>query len=144
MNKSISLLVIADSQEAKIFEKIGDKNFDLHFISKIEAELDSNHEKPGRTFNSTGSIRHAIEPHTDRRQVEKHKFAEKISHALVELEKEKHFEGFILLASNKMLEELDHTLSEQLKHKITHKLAKDLIEFSTADLKEYLEKHLYN
>lgn len=142
MNKSISLLVIADSHEAKIFEKIGDKNFDLHLVSKLEAELDSDHEKPGRTFNSSGSVRHAIEPHTDRRQVEKHKFAEKISHTLIELEKVNRFDGLIILASHKMLAELDHVLSDQLKHKITHRLAKDLIDFTTTDLKEYLEKHL--
>ena len=142
MNKSISLLVIADSHEAKFFEKIGNKNFDLHLISKIEAELDTNHEKLDSTFNSTGFIRHSVEPHTDRRQVEKHRFAEKISHALIELEKGRKFEGLILLASHKMLAELDHVLADQLKRKITHRLAKDLIDFTTANLKEYLEKHL--
>lgn len=141
MKKQTAFLVIANSHEAKIFEKIGDKKFDLNLICEITADLDSNHEKPGRTFNSTGSIRHGIEPHTDRRQVEKHKFAEKISETLFELDKEKHCDGLILMASHKVLEEIDKTLSHQLKQKITHKLAKDLIEFRDNELKEYLEKN---
>lgn len=139
MKKPISLVVIADSQEAKIFEKIGDKEFDLNLISELKADLDSNHEKPGRTFNSTGSLRHGIEPHTDRRQVEKHKFAEKISETLFELEKAKHVDGLILLASHKVLEEIRKTLDHQLQTKITHKLAKDLIEYTPNELKEYLK-----
>lgn len=140
MKKLISLVVIADSQAAKIFEKIGDKNFDLHLICKIEAELDSNHEKPGRSFNSASSLRHAVEPHTDRRQVEKHKFAEKISHILEEKEKEKSYDGLIILASHKLLEEIEKTLNDQLKQKITHKLAKNLIELTDKELEEYLEE----
>lgn len=139
MKKPISLLVIANAHEAKIFEKVGHEKITLNFICNIEAELDSNHEKAGRTFNSTGSIRHGIEPHTDRRQVEKHEFAKKISKTLEELEKETYFDGLILMASHKMLEEIDNSLNHQLKEKITHKLAKDLTEYTTEEIKEYLE-----
>ena len=142
MKITTSLVVIADSQEARIFEKIGNKKFELNFIHKIEAELDSNHEKPGRTFNNTGSVRHAIEPHTDRREVEKHHFAEKISKSLFEMEKSKQFEGLVLVVPHKMLEEMDKTLTDHLREKITHKLTKNLMEFSNAEIKEYLEKNL--
>ena len=141
MNNKTSLVVIADSHNAKFFEKIGDQNFDLKFVCALEAELDFDHEKAGRTFNSTGSIRHGIEPHTDRRQVEKHDFAEKISDKLLEIEKEKPVDGLILMASHKVLEEIEKTLNDQLKKKVTHKLAKNLIEFSNDELKEYLEKN---
>jgi len=142
MKKLASLVVTADSQQAKIFEKIGDKKFDLNLICKIEAELDSNHEKPGRSFNSTGSLRHAIEPHTDRRQVERHKFAEKISHTLMTLEKERHFDELILIAPHKIMEEIEKTLNNQLKQKIPHKLTKNLVEFTDNEIIEYLEKNL--
>lgn len=142
MNKPTSLVVVADSHEAKIFEKIGHKIFDFNLICKIEADLDSNHEKPGRSFNSTGSLRHAIEPHTDRRLVEKHKFAEKISHTLQELEKTKSVDGLILIASHKVLEEIEKTLGNHLQHKVTHQVAKNLLEFTDAEIKSYLSENL--
>lgn len=142
MNKPTSLLVVADSHNAKIFEKIGAKVFDLNLICEMEAELDSGHEKLGRSFNSTGSIRHAIEPHTDRRQVEKHDFAKRISDKLLEIEKEKHCDSLILIASHKVLEEIEETLNDQLKKKVTNKLAKNLIEFTHNELKEYIENSL--
>ena len=146
-----SLVVVADSKKARIFEKIGhkknNKKFDLNIICEIDAELDSQHEKPGRTFNSIGSLsmgslRHAIEPHTDRRQVEKHKFAEKISNNLAELEKDISFDSLILIASHKVLEEIEKTLTDQLGQKTTHKLAKNLVAFADNEIKEYLENNL--
>lgn len=142
MKKSTSLLIIANAHEAKIFEKIGDKIFDLNLLKEINAELDSNHEKPGRTFNSTGYIRHGIEPHTDRREVERHKFAAEISHFATELEKTNHYDGIIVIASHKILAELEATLDNQLQKKITHRLAKDLHEFSNTELKKYLHTAL--
>lgn len=142
MNKLTSLVVVANSHKAKIFEKIGHKTFDLNLIYEIEADLDSDHEKPGRSFNSTGSLRHAIEPHTDRRLVEKHKFAEKISHNLQELEKTKSIDGLILIASHKILEEIEKTLGNHLKQKITQQFAKNLLEFTNAEIKNYLSENL--
>jgi protein required for attachment to host cells len=141
MNKKISLVLIANSTEAKFFEKTGNIKFELDLICEAVAELDSNHEKPGRAFSS-GSLRHAIVPHTDRRLVEKHHFAEKISQIIAEIEKERKFDGLILMGSHKILEELEKTLSNPLKKKITHKLAKDIIEFNKNEVKEYLEKNL--
>lgn len=142
MKKQNTFVIIASAKEAKIFEKIGDKNFDLNLLCDIEAELDSNHEKPGRSFESVGALRHGIEPHTDRREVERHKFAKKISDSLSQLQKEKHCDGLILFASHKMLEELDHALDHELKKKIIHKMAKELMEFTNHELKEYIQKNL--
>lgn len=138
MKKPTSLVLIADGQMAKIFEKIGSQKFDLNLLSEMESELDTNHEKPGRTQNSSGTLRHGFAPHTDRRDVERHKFAEKISAALDELEREKKFDGVILIASHKILSEVEKTLSSGLKQKITHKLAKDLVEYKKDELEKYL------
>ncbi len=141
--KPTSLVVTADSHNARIFERIGSgKKFDFHLLYEVEAELDSNHEKPGRSFTSYSTFRHAVEPHTDRRQVEKHKFAEEISQILLQLENEKHCDGLILVASHKVLEELEKTLSDKLKKKITHRLAKNLLEFKDQEIEEYLEENL--
>lgn len=144
MNKKISLLVIADSQEAKIFERISTKQnpaFELNLISKLDAELDTNHEKRDSGHNSVGSAGHGVEPHTDRRDVEKQKFATEICHALDELKKQKEFDDLILVASHKMLSDIEHSLSNELAKKVSHKLAKNLLEFKNSDIKDYIEKN---
>lgn len=141
-NKPTSLLIIANAHEALIFEKSGPKNnFDLKLVSELEAELDSNHEKPTRTFNSTGKIRHGVEPRTDRRKVERHKFAEEISKTSFDLETAKPYDHLILMGSHKMLQEIEDCLRPQLKAKISHKLAKDPLEFNSNELKEYVAKN---
>lgn len=141
MKKEISFIVVASSQEARIFEKIGNKN-ELKLIGEVTAELDSNHEKPGRTFGSMNSLRHGIEPRTDRREVERHKFAKKIFETLLELEKEKPSDKLILVASHKMLQEIEQTLNAQLTQKVTQKLAKDLDKFTDAEVTEYFKSNL--
>lgn len=143
MNKPTFLVLIADSHEAKIFEKVGKKQFDLNFVSKLEADLDNGNEKPGRGLGNTGSMVHATAPHADRHQVEKHHFAEKISKAVADLDNAKNYEGLILIASHKILEELNHTLSKHLQSKVTYRLAKNLHEFSTEEIKKYISEHLY-
>lgn len=139
--KEITFLVIASSQQARIFEKIGDKNH-LNLISEVTAELDSNHEKPGRTFGSMNSLRHGIEPRTDRREVERHKFAKQIFETLLELEKEKTADKLILVASHKMLPEIEQALNAPLTQKVSQKLAKDLDKFTDAEVTEYLKNNL--
>lgn len=138
IGEEISVLVLASSQEARIFAKIGDKN-ELNLLKEIKAELDTNHEKPGRTYNSSNPLRHAVEPHTDRREVERHHFAKKISETLTELEKAKPFDKLLLVASHKMLQEIGQSLDDHLSQKLIQKLAKDLSKFTNAEIQEYFK-----
>lgn len=140
-NKKISLIVVADAHEAKIFEKIGHKVFELNLISRIEAELDTNHEKRDSTHGGVGASRSGVEPHTDRRDVEKQKFASEISKHLSELKKQKTFDNLILVASHKILQDVEQSLSNELAKKVSNKLAKNLLEFKNHEIKEYIEKN---
>lgn len=142
MQKSVNYVVVANAQEAKIFEKIGNKVFELNLILELAAELDSNHEKRTTSFNSIGNVGHGIEPHTDRRDVEKQKFAKKISESLEKIINQNQHEGVILIASHKMMNFLENSFSKHLQNKIAHKLSKDIAEFKNHEIKEYLEKNL--
>lgn len=142
MKKPVSLIAVASSQTAKIFEKIGNKKCRLNLICEMEAILDSEHEKPGRTFNSVGSLRHGIEPHTNRRQVEKHQFATRISETLAGLDHENCYEDLVLMASHKMLQELNKTMKSGLKQKTSHKIPKDIVGFANHDIERYVGENL--
>ena len=58
------------------------------------------------------------------------------------MNKEQPCDDLILLASHKMLQELEDTLSNELKQKVTHKLAKNLIEFNNDEIREYIAEHI--
>ena len=66
----------------------------------------------------------------------------KISKTLFDMNKEQPCDDLILLASHKMLQELEDTLSNELKQKVTHKLAKNLIEFNNDEIREYIAEHI--
>lgn len=142
INEAESWIIVANAQRAKFFAKNGKHlKSTLDFIEEIETDLDSNHEKPGRTFNSTGSLRHAIEPHTDRREIEKEHFARKIYEYIKNAERENRFQGLILLASPKMLEMIQKVFDKELQKKVQHSITKNITDLSGVEVREYLLEH---
>lgn len=142
MQKKILWVLAVNAHKAKIFEKNyktadGEKPV-LRLIHEAEAELDTNHEKPTSTHNSSGTLRHGVEPHTDRRDVEKQKFAAQISKTLENAENNHQFESLILLASPQMLGILEKSLDARIQNKITQKLPKNILDFKPHEIEEYL------
>lgn len=132
-------IVIANAHHAKIFSKDGKRlKSELALVEALEADLDTNHEKPGRTFNSTGSLRHGVEPHTDRRDVEKEQFARKIFDFVKTGEKANRFQSLMLIASPRMLEMLNKVFDKDLQKKVTQSLTKNITDLSVFEVKEYL------
>lgn len=140
MPKTTTWIASINSHAAKFFERTEAETSDPKLVLELAAELDSNHEKPGRTFNSVGSVRHGIEPHTDRRDVEKQKFAEQISKSLTNAEKENCFGKLILLASPKMLGILDKILDKKVQSKIISKSAINVTGLDAHGIRKYLER----
>lgn len=135
-----NLVIVANAHHAKFFSKIRtDGKIKLEMVHDLEAELDTNHEKAGRTFNSNNSIRHGVEPHTDRRDVEKEKFARDIAAFLHEAQNQDLFEELTLLASPKMLGFLEKVLEKRIQDKIVEKFAKNIAELDDNEIREYLK-----
>lgn len=133
-------IVVADSHKAFLFKKTNSQKSDLALIHQLKAELDENHNQPGRTFNSTGKVRHSIEPHTDPRDVEKYNFAHLISGFLDDIFKHTSFDNLILIAPPKILGMIDKELAKQIHKKLTHKLSKDIVDMKLNDMHHYVEE----
>lgn len=142
MKKPVSCVIVANAHEARIFEKVGAKIFELNLLQTLEADLDTNHETPDTSVNSSANVRHGVAPHTDRRDVEKQKFAREIAKSVEQLAATHHFEELLLVASHKMVSEIENALSNALAKKINTRLTKDLLEFKNHEVKEYLTKSL--
>lgn len=142
MNTKNILIVAINSHNACIFKKTEKKGGRLTLIEKFTAELDAEHKIPDRTFNSTGSLRHAIEPHTDRRDVQKQDFSAKIAKIIEEKSNANEFDDLILFGPDKILNLVTASLNKGTNQKITKKFNKNLLDFKTAEMEEAILKYL--
>jgi protein required for attachment to host cells len=118
-------------------DKGQNKKGEPQLIKEIKFESEPN-DKPGRTFDSFGSGRHAIEPHTDIKDVERQHFAHEISHFLCESVNCDQYDELILIAPHKMLNFLFEALDKKTQLKVSHKVHKNITEFHPHDLRKYL------
>ncbi len=95
-------------------------------------------DRPGRTFDSVGAGRHAKEPRTDAREVEKQRFSHVLAEMLHrELGRGK-FERLVLVAPPKELGRLRAELSPAVRDRVTAELNKDLTRLSLREVAEHL------
>ena len=95
-------------------------------------------DRPGRTFDSAGQGRHAKEPRTDPREVEKHRFAHQLAAMLDERLKRGSFDRLVLVAPPRALGQLRDELSKSVRARVSAELAKDLTHLPARDLQEHL------
>ncbi len=70
---------------------------DMAFQADHPPSRDINADKPGRTFDSSGTGRHAKEPPSDPHRMEKRKFAGKITGILEARLQKKNFDRLVLV-----------------------------------------------
>ncbi len=95
-------------------------------------------DRPGRTFDSTGQGRHAKEPRTDPREVEKQRFAHQLAAMLEDELNQGKFDRLVLVAPPKALGQLRDELSKSLRAKVSAELAKDLTHLPAQELQKHL------
>lgn len=129
-------VVVADSHNVKIFQSDEKFSEPLALVKEIILATEANPPK-GRSFDRMGAGRHAIEPHTDFKEVERQHLAAEVEKFLQQSLTQNQFQNLILVAPHKMFETLDEKLSEQVKQKVVRELRKNISEFSAAELREY-------
>ncbi len=141
MKKEIITWIVAlDAKHAHILQKNHLLRPKIKLIKEINSEPNLEHQKPGRTFDSMGFGRHAIEPHTDPRQVERQHFVTKIIEILEEGLKNHQFEKLITIASPKMLGLMTRHLTRQLSQKLIYKLPKNILNSKIANVEKYINE----
>jgi protein required for attachment to host cells len=141
MKKHITYIVVADSHFARIFSKVN-KQSPLELVHHLAADLDlKEHKKPSKTYSDGGSLRHAIEPHTDPKEVEQQHFVHEVVSFIDHAFKQNEFEDLILIAPPKMLGVLNNDLDDQLLKRVVKKIDKNITEMKINELEEYLKDH---
>jgi protein required for attachment to host cells len=139
---SSTWIIIANSNNAHICEKISGKESNLNPIYELEARSTDDFicEKPDQGSNGMGNGTHAMEPHSDPKEVERLNFARIISKLLNEANSKNGFQKLIIIASPKMLGVLCKILDKQIIDKLVLKLPKNIAGLKPFDLEKYLSK----
>lgn len=144
MKKTVTYVLVADGARARLYVNQG-VGKGLQPVSGATHKADLHHhdrdiltDKPGRAFNSVGSGRSAIEPHTDWHRFEKHKFAREMAKVLDAAAASKAFDRLILVAPPATLGDLRTELGDQTRKMVMAELPKDLTRHAEQELPQHL------
>ncbi len=143
MKPTITWILIADGAHARLFANRGPGKG----IEAVEGGVINGDHRPyhelvrdglGRTFESSGDMRHAITPRTDPHRELKRTSAQHLAEMLDTRLAEKAYDRLVIVAPPKALGDLRAALSAQVKPHVYAELDKDLVKTPTAELPEHL------
>jgi protein required for attachment to host cells len=139
MKPTRTWILIADGARARILENDGPGR-GLHSVpgAVFHGDHASTHaivsDRAGRTHQSKGQERSAIEAHSDPHRELKKKFAHQLADALAQGLQQKSYDRLVIVAAPSALGDLRAALSENVRAKVTGEVAKDLTKTPDADV----------
>lgn len=136
-------IVVADQAEAIFYDspaleaapkevaRISDPLAHLH-------DRDLMSDRPGRSYESVGGARHAIERENDPRHREAIRFARRIARRLDEARRKDEFEQLIVVAGPAFLGLMRQEMSRPTRARVVHEVHKDLVHSPVDALRRHL------
>jgi protein required for attachment to host cells len=137
-------IVVADAAHARALESRGPgKPLRLVPAFAMEQELPPAHEldreRPSRTHESVGEVRHGIEPRTNARRMLKRRFAAHVAEKLEVAHAVHAFDRLVLVAPPEMMGDLRRCLSKSVAELVIADVAKDLVKVPDKDVRQHLD-----
>lgn len=145
MKPTITWIVIADGNEAKIFEHGGPGKGlhalgDLHFRQEPLKAGEIMADKPGRSYSSAApGSRSSMEYSSDPVAVRERRFVEKLADVLEEKRREGKFDRLVIAAAPAALGDIRPALTDAVKQTILAELPKDLTNVPTPKLTAHFD-----
>ena len=143
MKPIVTWILIANGARARLFSNDGPS----HGVKLVSDEVlvgvnlpgrEIMSDRPGRTFDSVGAGRHAKEPRTDAREIEKRSFAHELAAILDDGLKQGKFERLVLVAPPRELGFLRAELSPAVRKRVSAELNKDLTGVTPSEITNHL------
>jgi len=136
-------IVVADQAEAIFYDttSLQARPSEVGRISDPLAHLhdrDFASDRPGRSYESVGGQRHAIERENDPRAREAVRFAKRIARRLDEARRKDEFEELIVVAGPPFLGVMRQELSRPTRQRVVHEIHKDLVHGTVESLQRHL------
>lgn len=104
---------------------------------------DINSDRPGRSFDSGGQGRHAMEPRTDAHQEEEVRLAREIADTLLETRRAGDYDSLIIIAAPRLLGHLREVLPAAVRQSVGTEIDKDLTAYDAEQLTDWLRKEVW-
>jgi protein required for attachment to host cells len=147
MPKPIIWVLVADASRARLFRveqpqqtltpALGEELIGSNLPSREIAS-----DRPGRSFDSGGQGRHAMEPPTDPARHAQEAFARDVVRLLDEKRKSGSFERLVVVAPPQFLGDLRAVMPQQLQAAVSTEIAKDLSKLPPHELAGHLRETL--
>lgn len=136
-------IVVADAAKTRIFLNDGPGHGLSEMPEKsreddLKETRDINTDKPGRSFDSAGQGRHAMEPATDPKRHAKAQAAKDLVDMLSAARKKQAFDRLILVAPPAMLGDLRDAMPKELESMLHGELSKDLTHAGARELEQHI------
>jgi protein required for attachment to host cells len=134
-------IVVANQELMRIYAR-EKKNGGLEEVKRLEnpagqrAARELVTDRPGRTFDSAGQGRHAMEPPTDPKEQEAIRFAKEIGREIEDGRIHDRFASLILVAGPQFLGRLRQELSDATQKTVEREIGKNLYQFDAAEIRE--------
>lgn len=142
-------VLIADAARGRLFrlDRANKRLVEINYFVNPEARLlehSLSSDAPGRSYDSKGRGRHAIENNTSKKEQVKSIFAKRIAEHIKNEYKSKKFNKIIVAAPPKMLGYIEGQLLQLKAMDSNVFLAKDLSRFASCEIYKNLDKSIHN
>ncbi len=103
---------------------------------------DAESDRPGRSFESANTARHAMEPPTDWKTKERQRLAQNVADELLSAATRKVFDRLVVAAPPEMLGDLRGAMDAQVARLVVAEIDKDLTHFKAHQLRDHLGEAL--
>lgn len=140
-------VVVADSSRARIFVA----ETAIAPLAEIKAfehpqgrmhDRDLTSDLPGRSFDSKGNARHAMEPHTDPKHEQAVEFAREIAAYLDAGRNNKDYAQLAIVAAPSFLGLLREQMNGQLSKLVSYELNKNLSQMNAVDIRKHMPERI--
>jgi protein required for attachment to host cells len=136
-------VVVASNTRCRIFSqrKHSEPLRQVADIGHPEGRLrarDLTSDRPGRSFSSAGTARHAMGQPVDPVEQESIRFAKSVASRIDAARRKDRFDRLVLVADSRFLGHLRHGLSQATRHRLTTELQKNLADADPRAIREAL------
>jgi protein required for attachment to host cells len=140
-------VVIADAARARVFETRGRGTGltaldDMALDTELLPNRDLRSDRPGRSFESVGHTRHAIESSSDPHREQKRQFARRIVDAVEARQATKSFDRLVLVAPPVTMGDLRAALPAKVKAAVAAEVVADLTNTPVRELPAHLSAYI--
>jgi protein required for attachment to host cells len=140
-------VVIANAARARVYETRGRGTgltpvADMALDAELAPSREIGSDRPGRSFESVGSVRHAMEGSSDPNREQKRKFARRIVEAVEARLAARSFDRLVLVAPPVTMGDLRAALPPRVKAAVAAELVADLTKTPVNELPTHLADHV--